>query len=139
MGKRRQSRELVLKFLYEYDLNRNDLGDQFIQFRKRNPASEKVLEFVSRLIFKTVEHQQEIDDRIQKSCENWSLSRMAVVDRNILRMAVAELYYLNTPARVAIDEAVEIAKKFGGTQSPEFINGILDRVNKDSVNVLPFS
>ena len=137
MGKRRQSREWVLKFLYEYDLNRDDFEKQVFRFLKRNSASEDVQEFVSRLIHTTIECQKMIDEKLTKSCDHWELSRMAVVDRNILRMATCELLYLSTPASIAIDEAVEIAKKYGGENSPDFINGILDRVKNEVVDVLP--
>ena len=128
MGKRRQSREWVLKFLYEFEFNRDNFEKQVSRFLERNQASEDVREFASRLIHATIEHQQAIDEKLKKSCDHWGLPRMALVDRNILRMAACELLYLSTPAGIAIDEAVEIAKKYGGEGSPGFINGILDRL-----------
>ena len=137
MGKRRQSREWALKFLYEFELNRDDFEKQASQFLKRYGDMEDVREFASNLIRTTVTHQREIDERLKRSCEHWELTRMAVVDRNILRMAACELLYLSTPAGVAIDEAVEIAKKYGGENSPDFINGILDRLKNETVDVLP--
>ena len=139
MGKRRQSREWVLKFLYEYELNRDSFEKQVSQFLERNPASEDVRQFASRLIHATIEHQPEIDQKLKKSCDHWALSRMAVIDRNLLRMAACELLYFSTPPGIAIDEAVEIAKKYGGENSPEFINGILDRLKNEPVDTLPQS
>ena len=138
MGKRRQSREWVLKFLYEFELNRGNFEKQISQFMERNQASEDVREFASRLIHATIEYQKIIDQKLKKSCDHWELSRMAVVDRNILRMAACELLYLSTPASIVIDEAIEISKKYGGENSSEFVNGILDRLkNEAALDVLP--
>ena len=139
MGKRRQSREWVLKFLYEFELNQNNFEKQVSQFLERNPSSEDVREFASRLIRTTIKYQQEIDGKLKRSCDNWELSRMAVIDRNILRIAACELLYLSTPPGVAIDEAVEIGKKYGGENSPDFINGILDRLKNEITGILPHS
>ena len=139
MGKRRQSRECVLKFLYEFELNRDSFEKQVSQFLERNPASEDVREFTFRLIHATIEHQQTIDEKLKKSCDHWALPRMAVIDRNILRMAACELLYFSTPPEVAIDEAVEIAKKYGGENSPDFINGILDHLKNEAADALPNS
>ena len=76
-------------------------------------------------------YQREIDDRLSAVAENWSLSRMAITDRNILRLGAYELLYTDTPPRVVIDEAVELAKLFGSQQSGPFVNGILDRLYRD--------
>ena len=137
MGKRRHSRELVLKFLYEHELNPGDLDERLACFWERDPAAEEVRKFSGEVIRTTIQRQGEIDSQLEKACQNWSLSRMAVVDRNILRMAACELIYFETPASVIINEAVEIAKKYGGENSPDFINGILDRVNKESADMAP--
>ena len=127
MGKRRYSRELVLKFLYEYELNPGDLDELLAFFWERDDANQGVREFASDVIRCTIERQGEIDGQLNR----------AVVDRYILRMAVCELVYLSTPASVVIDEAIEIAKKYGGENSPDFINGILDRVKIESVGMPP--
>ena len=137
MGKRRHSRELALKFLYEYELNSGDLEERLAFFGKRDSVGLEVWEFASGIIKTTIERQGEIDEQLDKACQNWTLFRMAVVDRNILRMAACELIYFATPATVVIDEAIEIAKKYGGENSPDFINGILDRVRSESAEIAP--
>tara|TARA_B100000686_G_C16786340_1_gene975493 strand:+ start:3014 stop:3427 length:414 start_codon:yes stop_codon:yes gene_type:complete len=137
VGKRRHSRELVLKFLYEYELNPGDFEERLAFFGKRDSVSLEVWEFASGMIKTTIERQREIDEQLDKVCQNWTLFRMAVVDRNILRMAACELIYFTTPATVVIDEAIEIAKKYGGDNSSDFINGILDRVRTESVEIVP--
>ena len=129
MGIRRQSRELTLKFLYLYDVNKGNLDDQkrmFWDWVGKPPAKE----FTFQLIESTLQNLEEIDQMIKKFSDNWEVDRMGAIDRNILRMASCELmFHKNVPGKVSIDEAVEIAKKYGGNQSPEFVNGILDRVN----------
>ena len=86
------------------------------------------MEFALSLLDGVREHRAELDQVLAAKAENWSLERMAVVDRNILRLAAYEILYTDTPGRVAINEAVELAKLFGAEQSPPFVNGILDRV-----------
>ena len=135
MGKRRHSRELVLKFLYEYELNSGDLDERLMFFWKRDQADSEVHGFASGVIQTTIRHRDEIDGQLDKVCQNWTLSRMAVVDRNILRMAACELMYFTTPPSVVIDEAIEIAKKYGGENSSDFINGVLDRVKTESAGM----
>jgi len=85
-------------------------------------------EFARSLVAGVRQHREDIDAQIAQAAENWSLSRMAVTDRNVLRLGVYELLYTNTPDRVAIDEAVELAKRFGTAQSGPFVNGILDQL-----------
>lgn len=132
MGKRRASRELALKFLYQFDLNKGGFDDEVKQFLERSFGKDDVKNFAADLIANTIQHKNEIDDLLEKCSDNWALSRMAVIDRNILRLAACELFYCkNIPHKVVIDEAVEIAKKYGGEDSPEFINGILDRIKND--------
>lgn len=132
MGKRRSSRELALKFLYQSELNAGDYNEQMSQFLEISPVQEDVRKFMVDLV-DTINHSKvEIDDLLEKSSENWTLARMTVIDRNILRIATAELlYHKDIPPKVVIDEAVEIAKKFGSEDSPDFINGVLDRIRKE--------
>lgn len=132
MGKRRQSRELVIQFLYLIEMNKGEVQDQLKLFWESHPAAEDVQSFTEDILKDTFDHKEAIDARLEKYSDNWTLSRMAVIDRNLLRMAASEILYSKTvPPKVAIDEAVEIAKRFGSEDSPNFINGILDRILKE--------
>ncbi len=132
MGKRRFSRELALKFLYQLEFNEAGLKDQMASFEDRLSCQEEVKDFMQELVSKVVDHMKEIDLTLQKYSEHWTLDRMTVIDRNILRLGVCELMHSQTiPPKVVINEAVEIAKKFGSEESPDFINGILDKIFKE--------
>ena len=129
MGKRRSSRELALKFLYQFELNEGDLDEQIKLFLERNSSQEGVENFMKELVMSLVSKMKEIDEIIQKYSDNWILDRMTVIDRNILRIGTCELLFnFSTPPKVVINEAIDIAKKYGNEDSPEFINGILDKV-----------
>jgi len=91
----------------------------------RTPA---LVEFSRLLIHGVTAHRAELDDKIAAAAENWSVPRMAATDRNLLRLGCYEIHYTNTPVKVVIDEAVELAKRFGGAQSAQFVNGILDKL-----------
>lgn len=131
MGARRKARELALQMLFQHDMAGNEpdmIIDTFEDLQKSKPNTR---EFATRIFRGTVDHLAEIDEMIQAQAENWRLSRMAVVDRNIIRMSIYEfLHESDTPKLVIIDEAVEIAKKFGTQKSSQFINGILDGILK---------
>ena len=132
MGNRRLSRELVIQFLYLSEMNEGELDTQLKSFWESNSCQEDVRSFTEDILSDIFDHKKEIDARLEKYSDNWTLSRMAVIDRNLLRMAASELMYSKTvPPKVAIDEAVEIAKKFGTEDSSNFINGILDRILKE--------
>jgi N utilization substance protein B len=133
MGNRRFSRELVIQFLYLTEMNEGEIEDQLKTFWENNSCKEEdVRSFAEDILNDIFDHKKEIDTRLEKYSDNWTLSRMAVIDRNLLRMAASELMYSkNVPPKVAIDEAVEIAKKFGTADSPNFINGVLDRILKE--------
>ena len=129
MGKRRSSRELALKFLYQFELNKGDLDEQIKLFLERNSSQEDVENFMKELVVSLIDKMEEIDEIIQKFSDHWILDRMTVIDRNILRMGTCELLFnFPTPPKVVINEAIDIAKKYGNEDSPEFINGILDKV-----------
>jgi N utilization substance protein B len=129
MGKRRSSRELALKFLYQFELNEGDLDEQIKLFLERNSSQEGVENFMKELVMSLVSKMKEIDEIIQKYSDHWILDRMTVIDRNILRIGTCELLFnFSTPPKVVINEAIDIAKKYGNEDSPEFINGILDKV-----------
>jgi len=131
MGARRKARELALQMLYQYDMSGNAADmiiDTFEDLQKSKPNTR---EFATKIFRGTVDHLAELDGMIQAQADNWRLSRMAVVDRNIIRMSVYEFLHENdTPKLVVIDEAIEIAKKFGNDKSSQFINGILDGILK---------
>ncbi len=132
MGKRRLSRELVVQFLYLIEMNEGEVQNQLKLFWESHPATEDVQLFTEDILKDIFDHKEAIDARLEKYSDNWTLSRMAVIDRNLLRMAASEILYSKTvPPKVAIDEAVEIAKRFGSEDSPSFINGILDRILKE--------
>jgi N utilization substance protein B len=131
MGARRKARELAVQMLYQFDLSGNKpdmIVETFEDLQKSKPNTR---EFAVKIFRGTVDHIADIDVMIQAQADNWRLSRMAVVDRNIIRLSVYEfLHESDTPKLVVIDEAIEIAKKFGNDKSPQFINGILDGILK---------
>ncbi|SVC35040.1 uncharacterized protein METZ01_LOCUS287894 [marine metagenome] len=132
MGKRRSSRELALKFLYQFELNKGDLGEQMKLFIKQNSSQEDVKIFMKDLVVSLLDKIEEIDEVIQKFSDHWVVERMTVIDRNILRLGTCELLFdFSTPPKVVINEAIDIAKKYGNEDSPEFVNGILDRIYKE--------
>ena len=133
MGKRRTARELALKFLYQTEFNSNSPDSELNSFCDRANVSEEVQNFTQALIKNILFHKKEVDELLEKISANWAPARMAVIDKNILRLGICELLFdSKTPPKVVINEAVEIAKKFGTEESPDFINGILDKVFKDS-------
>ena len=133
MGKRRAARELALKFLYQTEFNSNSADSQLNSFCERANVSEEIQDFTQTLIKNIFVHKKEVDGLLKKISANWVPDRMAMIDKNILRLGICELMFdSTTPPKVVINEAVEIAKKFGTEESPDFINGILDKVYKDS-------
>jgi N utilization substance protein B len=133
MGRRRKARELALQFLYQLDLSGEpDPAPHEAEFWARHPVDGPTREFASAMVRGAKADQTRIDRTITECTEHWDLDRMGVVDRNILRLAVWELLgRAEVPAKVAINEAIEIAKKFGTHESSRFINGILDRVHRE--------
>lgn len=127
MARRSRSREVALQVLFQDDLNPRTnpaTADKFISGRI---ASEELGDFARSLVAGVRRNRDELDMMLSRVAENWSLERMAATDRNILRLGAYEILYTDTPGRVAINEAVELAKRFGAGQSPQFVNGILDR------------
>jgi N utilization substance protein B len=119
--------------LFAYDIARPSVAELIETYwGEMAEAADDVKEFANELAGGTVTHLQEIDDRIRLRTEHWRISRMAVVDRNLLRMAVFEfLYQPTTPRTVAINEALEIARRFSTHEATQFINGILDAIKRD--------
>ena len=132
MGLRRVARECALQMLYEMDVGKHSKDDILRSFWKMNEHPQKVRDFADQLFKGTVQKLKEIDRVIQQHTKNWRLGRMAVVDRNVLRIAVFEfLSGGRTPETVVINEALEIAKKFSTHESAQFVNGILDSIKND--------
>jgi N utilization substance protein B len=132
MGLRRTARECALQMLYEHDVGKHAPEMILETFWEMNEQPEKVQEFASALFRGTIQRLKEIDRLIQSHTKNWRLSRMAAVDRNVLRLAVFELISdVKTPDTVVINEALEIAKKFSTNESAQFVNGILDSIKND--------
>ena len=159
MGLRREARERAVQFLFQYDINPGDeeeLAQNLNQFwhthrlsesgyEKGNATWGKMVElpdpttrdasirvFAEDLIRGVLEKKDELDVKLQKYLRNWDLTRMAVVDRNVLRMAIYELYYReDIPPVVSLNEAIEIAKRFSTKESGKFVNGLLDRIRQD--------
>jgi N utilization substance protein B len=128
--KRRRSREYALQILFQLDLTGSELNeDVWNEFWKGNDEDKEVKEFTRDIVASTQEHIAEIDEAIKKAAEHWSIARMAVIDRNILRAAAYELLYRKEiPPSVVMNEALEIAKKYSTEESAPFINGILDKI-----------
>ena len=131
MGARRKARELALQMLFQHDISGNAPETICATFEDLQKSKPNTREFAEKIFRGTVDNLIKIDDMIQAQADNWRLSRMAVVDRNIIRMSIYEfLHETDTPKLVIIDEAIEIAKKFGTQKSSQFINGILDGILK---------
>ena len=130
MSNRHRAREFVLKALYALEQSDSEENtDVFKTLTENSGLDKKTFEFAKALFKYTSENVGEIDAFIQSLASNWDLNRMAVVDKNILRMAIAEVEYMpDVPVKVAINEAIELAKKYSTMESAAFVNGILDTV-----------
>ncbi len=135
MGSRRKSRELALQALYQVDITGDPAEKALYDLKQRNPEDQEVIDFSGILVQAVLDNMVQIDDAIMKAAENWAINRMALIDRNIIRLGVAQLLVLQeqVPPKVAIDESIELAKKFGDEESSRFINGVLDKIFKDMV------
>jgi transcription antitermination protein NusB len=133
MGTRRKSRELVLQMLFQADMGRQTADQVRRSFwKERDPVAGDVRSFADDLFQVATDRTMEIDRLIEGHAEHWRMERMAAVDRNILRAAVAELLgFPETPRAVVINEALEIARKFSSPESVQFINGVLDSVGRE--------
>lgn len=134
MATRRDAREWALQIVFSLDLNtREELDQVFNDFFEAHPTDDATArEFAESLVRGVVKERMIIDAAIGRYAEHWSLSRMGVVDRNVLRIALYELMYCpQVPAAVVINEAIDIAKYFSNSESGRFINGILDRARKE--------
>ena len=132
MGSRHQARERALQILFQYDIHRRP-GLWLDVFWKENEATDVAKAFAERLVAGVLEKKKELDALIGKYATNWKISRMPIVDRNILRAGIYELFWMDdVPAKVTVNEAIELAKSFGDDEASKFVNGILDQVlNKE--------
>jgi len=132
MGRRRKAREETLRILFRLEFENKQIEKTLNQYWKSKKASEEIKEYSTWLVNGVISDQAKIDNIIQQVSEHWRISRMALVDRNILRMAVFELLYEeNIAPAIVINEAIEIAKKYSGDEAATFVNGILDAIRKN--------
>jgi N utilization substance protein B len=133
MPSRRRSRQRALQILFLWDARRQPVTDVIDAYYDTLYSEERPERdpFVTDLVRGTVEHLTELDERITKHAEHWRMERMPAVDRNILRLAVYEMTHGGTPAAVTIDEALELARKFSGEDSVQFVNGVLDAIHRE--------
>ncbi len=131
MGKRREARELVLKSLYCWEISQKKPEEVFSDLQSQLELDNSSKLFSRELFKQVIEHQTEIDELIKKNVQHWDFSRIAVVDKNILRIGICELLYLDDiPVKVSLDEAIELAKKYSSEDSGSFVNGVLDAIAK---------
>jgi N utilization substance protein B len=134
MGSRRKARECALQMLFAADVAEmpaDDVVRSYWAELGESDLDDTAREFATRLAAQTLSNLELLDERIRSRAEHWRISRMAVVDRNILRLAVYEFLYEPTPRTVAINEALEIARRFSTYEATQFINGILDAIKRD--------
>ena len=134
MGSRRKARECALQMLFAADVAEmppDDVVRSYWAELGESELDETARAFATRLALGTLSNLERLDERIRSRAEHWRISRMAVVDRNILRLAVYEFLYEPTPRTVAINEALEIARRFSTYEATQFINGILDAIKRD--------
>jgi len=133
MSSRRRSRQRALQLLFLWDARRQPVDDVLDAYydtllAEEHPGRDP---FAAELVQGAIQHLEEVDERIRRHAEHWRMERMPAVDRNLLRLAVYEMTYAGTPAAVAIDEALELARKFSNEESVQFVNGVLDAVHRE--------
>ncbi|MBN1899910.1 transcription antitermination factor NusB [Candidatus Sumerlaeota bacterium] len=135
LGRRRQSRELALQLLYALEITKFSVKETIKHYAQFGDMPNKIPmgDFTKTLLKEVKEHIQEVDAILREVIANWRLERLSYIDRNILRLAACEIFYFDDiPPKVTINEYIEIAKDFGDDDSPSFINGILDRIARES-------
>ncbi|MFP4472831.1 MAG: transcription antitermination factor NusB [Candidatus Omnitrophota bacterium] len=135
MRKRTLAREYSLHVLYQQDITRMEIQILLDQLWEREDGGDtEITEFTRRLVLGVQQNVASLDEKISQYATNWQLKRMAIIDRNILRLGLYELLYAeDIPPKVSINEAVELAKKFGDLESSKFVNGILDKIHKTEI------
>jgi N utilization substance protein B len=138
VGSRSRAREQALQILFFIDLTGTPAEEAFSLFRANFESQDDEVDFTRNLVLGISSRLADLDGNIEKCSENWRLSRMPRIDRNVLRIGAFELLHCpEIPPTVAMDEAIELAKKYGEERSPSFINGILDRIAKNSHDIAP--
>ena len=129
---RRDAREWAVQLLFQMDLNNpKDMRPVFAHFWADVDADEKAREYAERMVRGVMSRRGELDESIEAALEHWDMKRLAVIDRNVIRLAVYEMQHcMDVPPVVSINEAVDIAKYFGTAESGRFVNGVLDRIRK---------
>ncbi|MDP2922550.1 MAG: transcription antitermination factor NusB [Candidatus Omnitrophota bacterium] len=131
MRLRSKAREVALHLLYQVEVSKAEHHQAFQDYLASFPQRQEVIDFSLSLIDGAMANLERIDSLIKKYVKNWEIERMAAIDRNILRLACFELLFLEEiPPKVSINEAIELAKRFGDIDSPRFINGVLDKIYK---------
>jgi N utilization substance protein B len=129
-GQRRKARAITLQALYEIDTVRHDAAEVLGRLLAEEGLSEDNNAFVRQLVNQVMQHREEIDQSIKRFAPAWPVEQLSVIDRNILRLAISEILFDNSvTVKVAINEAVELAKKFGGESSSRFVNGVLGSIS----------
>ena len=128
MARRSRAREVAFQVLYQDDLNPRNNPAEADALIVRRLRKDDLIEFARELVSGVRRNRPDMDVLLEQVAENWSLKRMAATDRNILRLGAYEILHTDTPEKVSIDEAVELAKRFGSDQSAQFVNGILDKL-----------
>jgi N utilization substance protein B len=132
IGPRRRGRELVFRLIYQADLTHDGIGVLWLAAKDDERLPDEAREYVEALIGVLEDGMPDLDRRIEGALERWNMDRLAATDRSVLRLATAEFAHLpGTPARVILDEAVAIARKYGREESGKFVNGVLDRLARD--------
>ena len=138
MSRRSRAREIALQLLYQEDINADQAEDVRLRFlHGRLQYNRKLIKFAQSLIDGVQQHRETIDRALELTARNWRLSRMAATDRNVLRLGAFEILFGDTPDRVAVNEAIELAKRYGTNNSAQFVNGVLDRLMKSKTNLYP--
>ena len=127
---RRSSRILAMQALCQWEIQRDETSPSLADFLAGQEASPKATAYASKLVEEFWRHRKEIDERVVSASVKWDLARISSVERNIMRVAIVEFMSGKVPAAVALNEAIEIGREYGGAESPRFINGVLDAVFK---------
>ena len=136
--RRRKARELALRMLYQVETHGEDRLEALTKYCSLFPYQEDIADYARYLLTGIGTNQEKIDEFIRQACEHWRIDRIAYVDKNVLRIGIFEMIFsVDVPPKVAIDEAIEMGKKYGSEDSREFINGVLDRILKDHYKEKP--
>jgi N utilization substance protein B len=126
---RRKSREFAMQMLFQWDMSQQDFAKLEAKFWKSAKAADKTRAFANKLFEGAAKDVAALDEVIGKNCENWRFERLAAIDRAILRLAIYEMNTAETPRKVVLDEAIELAKKFSSEEAGAFVNGVLDTIH----------